>query len=140
MREILFRGKRVDNGEWVEGYYVKFGNAHYILTSKIEVETHLNSYGLPCTSPKMHEVIPETVGQYVCITDKNGKKIFEGDVVKTKQGKIVNICFNDGAFCFNYNRYIYALGDSNYGYAYKATADELEVIGTVFDKESDNGD
>ena len=83
MREILIKGKRVDNGEWVEGYYVKFGNAHYILTGEIEVETHLNSYGLPCTSPKTHEVIPETVGQFTGLTVPNGK-IFEHDIVTAK--------------------------------------------------------
>ena len=68
-REILFRGKRVDNGEWVEGSLVIWADR----TMSIEI-----GY----TSNPMFSVDPDTVGQYTGLTDNNAKKVFEGDVME----------------------------------------------------------
>lgn len=76
MREYLFHGKRADNGEWVEGYYVKAekldksGYEHFIIEESASGESHL--------------VIPETVGGYTGIHDINKRKIFENDIVRTQ--------------------------------------------------------
>ena len=81
MREILFRGKRKDNGEWVYGdlRHISDGHGGYILC----IVDNTNGRNNDVTGV---EVVPETVGQYTGLTDDNGVKIFEGDIVKIEGG------------------------------------------------------
>lgn len=76
MREILFRGKRTDNGEWGKGYYTRLGDKyHYILTGKLSVTKGFPEF-------EHFSVIPETVGQYIGLTDDHKNKIFDGDILR----------------------------------------------------------
>lgn len=126
MREILFRGKRKCNGEWLfGGFHSRFGRAFIIGCSK--------SFRIDGM-----EVIPETVSQYTGLKDKNGKRIFEGDVVICSLigGDIYHppyswnrkqVVFERGAFCVED-----LTGDTAPLHDY-APGFEIEVIGNIHD-------
>lgn len=115
MRDITFRAKRKDNGEWVYGVPLKEGYSQ-------EVEMLWYEYSSLAYTERV-QVIPETVGQYTGLTDKNGKKIFEGDIVKNEFGEIAKVEFLYGRFV-PFNRY------PEYRCFF---CERCEVIGNIYD-------
>ena len=91
MLPYIFRGKRKDNGEWAEGYYAEFHDRPVVPreNSCHIFEPREDAHFLGSSIGGFWRIVDrETVGQFIGINDKTGKKIFEGDVVKTKYGRL----------------------------------------------------
>ena len=110
MREILFKAKRIDNGEWVEGYLVKACQNTYPNGYEIIDKNGINYDELDCWQPSFtsYEVDEKTICQYTGLVDKNGNKIWENDVVEFKEvgyipiTKVGCVVYNNGVLCIGY--------------------------------------
>lgn len=130
MREILFRGQRTDNDEWIKGYLHKIdgvGKGYRAYAIQVQdIDTYM-------CRPHSHEVQPNTVGQFTGLTDKNGTKIFEGDICRnTQTGEIVSVKWHGTMAGFVWSKrkeksYLFDFGELFRVY------DKYEVIGNIHD-------
>lgn len=126
MREILFRGKRCDNGKWVYGDLAHFPN-------KTNIDPH--EHGQPWRG---YSVDPKTVGQYTGLTDKNGKNIFEGDICKFREWSKGDMCWV-GKVHYEYQQFVIS-GNPNKECESPFTLvmsrfvpENIEIIGNIHD-------
>lgn len=149
MKEILFRGKDKDDGNWYEGYYLQLHDTTYCCMPSDNVKANrlneenehhyivferMTDWGLPNKHLRA-EVLQETVCQYIGIEDKNKKSIFERDIIKRKifgDFIIGEVVWLDTGFCGFYlkcgNRY-YPIGKSEHS----GRSECDEIIGNIFD-------
>lgn len=146
MREILFRGKRKDNGEWIEGYIVKLGKESFSDPERYGICNKAIPIGgsAVCYNLKIDEVIPETVGQFTGLTDKNDNKIFEGDIISaitldTGNEQTAVVCFGNFIDENNGDEYIGFFIDFDgikttiTQLAMEECKNRIEVIGNIYD-------
>ena len=124
MREYLFRGKMIANGKWSEGNLLVTKQGCCITPDA----TVLGSYGA---------VNPETVGQYTGLTDKNGTKIFEGDIVKYGD-TVHNVVFEQRNGTAYFGLVYSTLETLSFGYYQDLK--QIEVIGNIYDNPELLGD
>ena len=133
-RKILFKAKRKDNGDWVEGYYVYCRKRHYILSA-------LNrAMGFDEREDEWIEVDPDTLCQYTGLADKNDKKIWENDIVNCwtciDVGDFANYHIEIGYVEMNYGSFgLHRIQDDTYYRPFKDYFEgyNLHIIGNIFD-------
>jgi len=153
MREIKFRGKRIDNGQWEYGYLYRDEFKTFILKETI-VQIAPNTVNGPAeydNETEWIEVRPETIGQYIRNGYEDNKEIYEEDIVILEERgedevmPVGIVCYEEDEFVVNYNSYIYCL-EYKYGnfdiknlrkyhngYHQRSVSEIIEVVGNIYE-------
>lgn len=127
MREIEFKAKRVEGWVWVYGYYCELAGRKYIIPDY----SQFRDIHDPDLEDSFTEIIPETVCQWTGLLDKQGVKIFEGDILKTDDGDIVEVRYEKIYASFG----LWKKGWAFLHYFHEAVEPQCcEVIGNIHDK------
>lgn len=138
-REIIFKGKKVDNGEWIEGYLFDDGmlGEKRMFIGKLVIAPYEGPIRGKWTviANGFDEVDPDTICQFTGLCDKNGKKIWENDICNPKERFPEIVRMHNGDWILDYS---YSYG-KDYGYCYRNLGfcvrerNSIEVIGNIFD-------
>ncbi|EFB6931243.1 hypothetical protein HGQ23_000505 [Listeria monocytogenes] len=122
MREIEFRGKRIDNGEWVYGNLMQFEDSVTFIFADERKGASTLTYAHFIIN-NMHAIDEKTLGQYTGVKDKNGKKIFEGDVGWDEHNECYGVVkFEEGKFLYAWENITEDLWE---------VADSIEIYGNI---------
>ena len=124
-RDIVFRGRRIDNGEWVTGNLLCLDCSEYRIATSCLCGEEPNLIDV-CA----YKVDPETVGQYIGIEDKRGTPIFEGDVVKCKTHVHSGYRLRTGEVVYYIDGFSIKVGSDYKNIPY---SENIEIIGNIYD-------